>query len=209
MKNKKYKDKSQKLFDRIATIYEKVGSEDWEDQKNPLRELIWSKVGQGKVLEVGVGTGNNIRYYPPDIKVTAIDYSQNMMEYAKEKAQNQNTPIDFHLMDVQSLEFLDNTFDQAVVTYVFCSVPNPIEGLKELSRVVKPNGDIFLLEHGRINLPIIGILMDLLNPLIAHLSGENINRQIDQVAAQVGFQIIEIISYKAGLIKIVHLKNLL
>ena len=208
MKSKKViqKDKSQKLFDRIATIYYKVGSEDIHDEKNPHRQYIWSKVGDRDVLEVGVGTGNNIRYYPPNAKITAIDYSENMMAYAKKQAQAQNRELDFHFMDVQSLDFEDNIFDQAVVTYVFCSVPNPIAGLNELKRVVKPGGDIFLLEHGRINRPVIGKIMDIMNPIIAFFSGENINRQVDQYVEHVGLEILEMKSYNDGLIKIIHAK---
>ncbi len=209
MQNKQYKrkDKSQVLFDKIASIYYKVGSEDINDIKNPHREYIWSKVGNEHILEVGVGTGNNIRYYPSQAKITAIDYSEKMMAYAKKQAQEQNRNIDFHFMDVQSLDFEDNTFDQAVVTYVFCSVPDPILGLQELSRVVKSGGDIFFLEHGRINRPIIGKLMDFLNPIIAYFSGENINRQIDNYIEEVGLEISELKSYDDGLIKIVQVVN--
>jgi ubiquinone/menaquinone biosynthesis C-methylase UbiE len=209
MRNKQYKrkDKSQILFDKIASIYYKVGSEDINDIKNPHREYIWSKVGNEHILEVGVGTGNNIRYYPSQANITAIDYSEKMMAYAKKQAQEQNRNIDFHFMDVQSLDFEDNTFDQAVVTYVFCSVPDPILGLQELSRVVKSGGDIFFLEHGRINRPIIGKLMDFLNPIIAFFSGENINRQIDNYIKEVGLEISELKSYDDGLIKIVQIVN--
>ena len=207
MKANNKKDKSQILFDRIARIYYKVGSEDIHDEKNPHREYIWSQIGNGKVLEVGVGTGNNIRYYPKEAKITAIDYSENMMSFAKKQAQKQNREVDFQYMDVQDLKFEDNIFDQAVVTYVFCSVPDPLSGINELKRVVKPGGDIFFLEHGRINRPIIGKIMDFLNPLISFLSGENINRQIDIFISQAKLEISDIKSFNDGLIKIIHVIN--
>lgn len=207
MKANNKKDKSQILFDRIARIYYKIGSEDIHDEKNPHREYIWSQIGNGKVLEVGVGTGNNIRYYPKEAKITAIDYSENMMSFAKKQAQEQNREVDFQYMDVQDLKFEDNIFDQAVVTYVFCSVPDPLSGINELKRVVKPGGDIFFLEHGRINRPIIGKIMDFLNPLISFLSGENINRQIDIFISQAKLEISDIKSFNDGLIKIIHVIN--
>ena len=80
-------------------------------------------------------------------------------------------------MDVQQLEFADNTFDAAVATFVFCSVPDPVLGLRELSRVVKSEGKIILLDHVRVNRPIIGTLMDLMNPLFVRFYGANINRR--------------------------------
>lgn len=204
--NQPPKDKSKILFDLIADIYSKVGTEKMSDERNPYRELIWPKVKAGKVLEVGVGTGNNIRYHPDNIQITAIDYSGNMMKYAKQQATEQNKEIEFHLMDVQSLDFPDNTFDSAVITYVFCSVPTPIKGLKELDRVVKSGGDIWLLEHGRVDRPVVGKIMDILNPSIAFLSGENINREIDKLVLEVGLEVVDVLSFKDGLIKIVHAK---
>jgi ubiquinone/menaquinone biosynthesis C-methylase UbiE len=79
-------------------------------------------------------------------------------------------------MDTQALDFPDNSFSSAIATFVFCSVPDPVLGLEEVSRVVKPGGRIVLLEHVRSKLPILGILMDWLDPLIVRLMGPHINR---------------------------------
>jgi ubiquinone/menaquinone biosynthesis C-methylase UbiE len=80
-------------------------------------------------------------------------------------------------MDVQALTFPDDDFDAAVATCVFCSVPDPVRGLQELARVVKPDRRILLLDHVRIDQPLIGAIMDGLNPLIVRMWGANINRR--------------------------------
>jgi ubiquinone/menaquinone biosynthesis C-methylase UbiE len=79
--------------------------------------------------------------------------------------------------DVQALEFPDSSFDAVVATYVFCSVANPVLGLKELGRVLKPDGKIYLLEHMRIESEPFGKLMDAINPLVVRMMGANINRR--------------------------------
>ena len=85
-------------------------------------------------------------------------------------------------MDVQALDFPDKTFDTVFAAFVFCSVPDPILGLKELHRVCKPNGRLLLLEHMRPENPLLGIFFDLLNPLILRMMGANINRRtIDNI----------------------------
>lgn len=90
---------------------------------------------EGKVLEVGVGTGKNIEYYPEGIDITAIDFSEKMLERAKEKAKRLNKEVNLIQMDVQDMKFPDDAFDTVFTTCVFCSVPDPIKGLKEIRRV--------------------------------------------------------------------------
>ncbi len=87
-----------------------------------------------------------------------------------------NIDVDLQLGDAQNLGFADRTFDEIVATFVFCSVPDPLLGLQELARVVKPGGRVFMLEHVRASNPIIGVLMDALNPVIVRITGVNINR---------------------------------
>jgi ubiquinone/menaquinone biosynthesis C-methylase UbiE len=134
------------------------------------------KEAKGKILEIGVGTGKNIQYYPEDSEVTAIDFSEKMLGKAREKAEKLGKNVDLRLMDAQQLEFPDETFDTVITTCVFCSVPDPIKGLKEIRRVCKKDGQIIMLEHVRSKKPGVGIMMDLLNPLVVRVVGANINR---------------------------------
>jgi ubiquinone/menaquinone biosynthesis C-methylase UbiE len=90
---------------------------------------------------------------------------------------------------VQALEFADASFDTVVATCVFCSVPDPVLGLRELKRVVKPGGQIILLEHMRSPQEVIGTIMDVLNPLVVRLMGANINRRTLENVRAAGWSI--------------------
>ncbi|MGE5632390.1 MAG: class I SAM-dependent methyltransferase [Caulobacteraceae bacterium] len=98
---------------------------------------------------MGVGTGKNIPYYPEYIDITAIDFSGKMLAKAREKAPKYNKQVELIQMDAQNMDFADNAFDRVFTTYVFCSVPDSIKGLKEIKRVCKPGGNIIMIEHVR------------------------------------------------------------
>ncbi|HET6460680.1 MAG TPA: class I SAM-dependent methyltransferase [Syntrophales bacterium] len=99
----------------------------------------------GKIVEVGVGTGKNFPYYPKGVDITGIDIAEKMLPRARKRADGLGLAINLIEGDVQALSFPDNSFDTAVATFVFCSVPDPVLGLKELRRVVKPEGEVLLL----------------------------------------------------------------
>lgn len=155
------------------------------------RQTLWEEA-RGEILEVGVGTGKNFPYYPQDGRVVGIDFAARMLARANARARELDTRVILQECDVQQLNFADNTFDTAVATCVFCSVPDPVQGLRELNRVVKPDGKILLLEHVRIDQPLIGRFLDLLNPFIVRLWGANINRRTIENVNRAGLEIISI-----------------
>lgn len=168
------------FYDRMEFFSEKVFKK-WR------RELLAH--AKGKIFEAGVGTGKNFPYYPKNVDITGIDIADKMLPRAKKRAETLGLPVKLMEGDVQSLSFPDNSFDTAIATFVFCSVPDPVLGLKELRRVVKPDGQILLLEHVRIDRPVIGLLMDVLNPLFANLLGPNINRRTVENVKKAGLSI--------------------
>jgi len=141
------------------------------------RERLWSLVRGPEILEVGVGTGKNIAFYPAGVRVTGVDLTPGMLDRARKRAAILNREVTLLLGDAQNLDFADASFDTIVATFVFCSVSDPVRGLRELGRVVKPDGQIFLLEHVRSDKPVVGALMDILNPALVRVTGANINRR--------------------------------
>ena len=191
-------------YDRIAPVYDAM---EWLIERfvfEPWRQELWSRVPDGRVLEVGVGTGKNIPYYPSEAMITGIDLSEGMLAQARRRADAMGRDVDLRRMDAQHLAFADDSFDTAVATFVFCSVPVPIQGLRELGRVVRPGGDIWLLEHVRVDKPVIGPLMDGLNPVLVRMSGANINRQTVENVTRAGLNLISVENLKADLVKLIH-----
>jgi len=141
------------------------------------RKKLGGRIVGNRALEVGVGTGKNLPYYPKEIEINAIDFSPGMLKRARRKSLKEGLNIDLIEMDVQQLNFPDNYFDTIFATFVFCSVPDPVAGLKELRRVCKPEGRLLLLEHMRPGNVILGFAFDVLNPFIVRMMGANINRR--------------------------------
>jgi phosphatidylethanolamine/phosphatidyl-N-methylethanolamine N-methyltransferase len=187
-------------WDRLARHYGLVEFfSEW--YLKPFRKLLWAHAA-GSVLEAGAGTGLNIAFYPPGARVTATDLSRAMMQRARERALEQKADVRFEEADLCELPFADSTFDTAVATFVFCSVPDPVTCLREMARVVKPAGRILLLDHVRIERPLIGSIMDRLNPATVRLAGEHINHRMDAFVREAGFEIME--SRRLGLMGMIQ-----
>ncbi|HWQ44929.1 MAG TPA: methyltransferase domain-containing protein, partial [Methanosarcina barkeri] len=176
-------------YNRIASIYELIDL--------PLELLFfrtWRKEAlsglNGKVLEVGVGTGRNLKYYPAGCSVTGIDRSIGMLEKALEKTKEMNN-INLYLMDAEHLEFPDNSFDYVVTTFVLCTIPDPVKALKEMRRVLKPSGELIALEHVHSSYPFIARIEDLINPILFFLLGDHTTRYTVKNIKEAGFTIKE------------------
>jgi ubiquinone/menaquinone biosynthesis C-methylase UbiE len=175
-------------YDRIAFCFDALEAL-MERRFRPWRAALWSKVPGSRVLEVGVGTGKNLPHYPAGAALTAVDLSAGMLRRAVERRRRSGRAVSLCQMDVERLAFPDGCFDAVVATFVFCSVPDPVAGLRELKRVLKPDGRVFLLEHVRSRHPLLGRLMDFLNPLVVRLVGANINRRTVENCQAAGFRV--------------------
>lgn len=182
--------KARRRYNRISRVYDLI--------ELPMEILFFSRwrkrlfslvEPKERLLEVGVGTGKNLNYYPSGLDATAIDISEGMLRGAIKRARRLNLKVSLKLMDAEHLEFENRRFDTVIATFVFCSVPDPVKGLKELSRVCKDQGKIILLEHMRPNRIPVGWLFDLLNPLIVRMMGVNINRRTIENIKKAGLSI--------------------
>ncbi|MDU5722716.1 MAG: methyltransferase domain-containing protein [Clostridium butyricum] len=175
---KKY-NRAARFYDILETPMEMMALREWR--------IDLMKGLEGNILEIGVGTGKNIEYYPDDISITAIDFSEGMLQKAREKAEKYNKNVTLIQMDAQDMKFPDNTFDTIFTTCVYCSVPDPVKWLKEMRRVCKPNGKIIMIEHVRSEMWLLGAVMDILNPIVVTTYGANINRKTVENIYKSGF----------------------
>ena len=176
-------------YNRIAFLYDLM---EWPVERmrfSAWRNRLREKIKGPRSLEVGIGTGKNIPYYPPGLSVTAIDFSPRMLSGARKAARRLNAQIDLRQMDVQRLDLPAHSFDTVFATFVFCSVPNPVQGLSELRRVCKPDGRLLLLEHMRPGNFWLALLFDALNPLTVRMTGANINRRTIANIEKAGWKI--------------------
>ncbi len=157
----------------------------------------------GRVLELGVGTGANLPAYDPAVttELTGVDLSPGMLARARNKPCR--VPLTLLEMDAQRLAFPDASFDSVLATCVFCTVPDPVQGLKEARRVCRPEGRVLLLEHVRLDHPVAGPLMDLVDPLVVALIGTHINRRTVENVRLAGLHIERVDNLRGDLIKLI------
>jgi ubiquinone/menaquinone biosynthesis C-methylase UbiE len=196
-------ERTRRAYDRSALWYD---IQEWLPEKlafRSWRKRLWSLVPGGEVLEVGVGTGRNFQYHEERMHVTAIDLSPKMLRRAEARAKRDGIPVSLLTMDAQALDFPDSQFDAAVATFVFCSVPDPVLGLSEVWRVLKPGGRIYLLEHVLSHKPVLGWLMRHTNGFWRALSGANIARETVANVEAAGFDIVSVEDLRLDVVKLI------
>ena len=125
-----------------------------------------------KILEIGVGPGSTLEFYPPTSQVVGIDISASMIKEAQKRASrlNSGNRYEFHVMDALNLDFPDNSFDVVLAAYVITTVSDPVRVCREMLRVVKPGGQIIAINHSRCqNGTHWGRIEDILAPLFVRI----------------------------------------
>ena len=182
-------DHTRSRYNTAAPVYDWM---EWPVERWLYR--LWAEVEGPEVLEIGVGTGKNIPYYPEGVHVTAIDLSPKMLERARRVARRYpERRMTLLEMDAQALRFPDDTFDDVVATFVFCSVPGPVQGLREALRVTQPGGRLHLLEHMRARPPRLARIMDVLDGPVHWLTGVHVARETVQNVRNAGWTLDEVI----------------
>jgi ubiquinone/menaquinone biosynthesis C-methylase UbiE len=170
------------------------------NSENILMERIFSKERKlfkslrGRVLEVGVGTGMNLLYYHPSVNLTILDFSSEMLKIAKNLIEKYNLEFVEEIIegDIERLDsyFDGNSFDFVTSTCVFCSVPNPIQGLKKVRKVLKSKGYLVQIEHGLGDNSLLNLPLKILDPYTAKLRGFHLARNQISNIKSAGFKVV-------------------
>jgi len=156
---------------------------------------------QGSVLEVGIGSGLNLRFYSPHVtRLYALEPSPELLRMAQPKAVNIPFPVDFLNESAQQISLADQTVDNVVVTWVLCSIPDPLMALREMKRVLRPEGKLVFIEHGLASDVTVQAWQNWLNPLWQRMAGGcHLNRKIDDLISSAGFELTSLETmYLAG-----------
>ena len=143
----------------------------------------WLAQARGEVLELGIGTGLNLPFYPKTIiRLHAVDPVELLPKVMAQRRDALPFPVVIDYVTAETLPYRRGTFDTVVSTWTLCSISNPVQALEEVRRVLKPDGRFLFLEHGRSDDPIIARWQDRLNPIQNVLGcGCHLNRRIDRL----------------------------
>jgi ubiquinone/menaquinone biosynthesis C-methylase UbiE len=155
----------------------------------------------GEVLELACGTARNLPFYADDVKLTAIELSPEMLAIGRTRAQELGHPADLRLGDVQSLDFADASFDTVTCTLGFCTIPDTRAAAAEAFRVLRPGGQLVMLEHVRSSAPMVRGIQRLLEPLAVRFEADHLLREPLDYLPSVGFIIDDVRRSKWGIVE--------
>ena len=160
------------------------------------RRLLLTPV-HGVVLEIGFGTGLNLPHYPTTVTALhTVDPAPLLPDRVAVRVAQASFPVHIQHVSAERLPYDDASFDYAVSTFTLCTIPDPARALRDIRRVLKPDGHFLFLEHGRSDDPLIARWQDRLNPLQHVLAcGCNLNRRIDRLVLDAGFRLEQLDRY--------------
>lgn len=147
----------------------------------------------GVVLEIGVGSGLNIPIYGSGVrKLYALDPSAELLRMARPRAERATFPVELLEHPAEAIPLGDASVDTVVTTWTLCTIPDALAALREMRRVLRPDGRLIFIEHGRATDPGVLRWQDRLTPLWRMITGGcHLNRPIDELLAQGGFQVTD------------------
>jgi ubiquinone/menaquinone biosynthesis C-methylase UbiE len=155
----------------------------------------------GRVLELACGTARNLPFYSGDVELTGIELSPQMLAIGRERAQQLGHHADLRLGDVQALDFPNETFDTVTCTLGFCTIPDTTTAAAEAFRVLRPGGQLLMLEHVRSPARIVRSGQRLLEPLAVRFEADHLLREPLDYLPSVGFEIDEVQRSKWGIVE--------
>ncbi len=179
----------EKLYNRFSTIYDLIYGIQVFNHGRELAPEYLDLFPEAQLLEVGVGTGLAIPPLPRNIEITAIDFSQKMLNQARKRLHSLSIHnVQLFKMDATHLGFPDNSFDRILAAYFISTVPNPVKVILEMKRVCRPGGYLVFLNHFECEVPVIGSIEKRLSPIFYRLgfnTGLNLQEWMEQTGLDV------------------------
>jgi ubiquinone/menaquinone biosynthesis C-methylase UbiE len=197
-----------RTYQRIAPFYDLLDFSFEHGRYRLIRPLLFEGL-TGQILDAGIGTGRNIRYYPPAAEVVGLDLSPAMLACANRRAARLGRAVKLQRGDVTSLDFADQSFDAVVASFLFCVIPTSLHGaaMRELARVLKPGGQIRLLDYVRPKGGVRAAMARLWEPWIAWAYGASFDRHPKDAMADAGLEILDERYVVSDLIRFTSARN--
>lgn len=159
----------------------------------PYRQRVIS-AAQGRVLEVGIGSGLNLPFYPSDVReILGLEPAQSLAAMARRVAGRSAVPTTFIEGFAEAIPLEDRSVDTVVTTWTLCSIPDAVAALQEMRRVLKPSGQLLFVEHGQAPEEHVRKWQDRLTPAWKRIGGGcHLNRPIRTLIESAGFSIEEL-----------------
>ena len=145
---------------------------------------------RAQTLELAIGTGRNLAFYPPNVSLTGIDLSPGMLAIAQRRAQELGRAVELRLGDAQALDFPDDHFDIVVATLLLSSIPDAQRAAAEARRVLRPDGQLLVLDHARSSIAPVRWAEQLIDPLLARWTGDHLLRDPLDYLEAIGFRVL-------------------
>jgi ubiquinone/menaquinone biosynthesis C-methylase UbiE len=164
------------------------------------REWVCSQA-QGEVLEVAIGTGRNLPYYPKGVSLTGIDLSPAMLRIAGDRARKLGIEAHLRVGDATALPFPEASFDTVVMTLSLCTIPDAQTAIAESSRVLRSGGRLVLLEHVRSPVLPVRVVQRVLDPLFVRFEGDHLLREPLEYLEEHGLRVEQLEHSKWGVVE--------
>ena len=155
----------------------------------------------GDVLEVAIGTGRNLPYYPDGIRLTGIDVSAQMLSIARDRAASLGREADLRRGDAQALDFPDFSFDTVLCTLGLCAIPDERRAITEMARVLRPGGRLLLVDHVVAGPRVLRAIQWLYERISIPLAGEHFRRRPLTCVRDLGFGIEQSDRFRFGIVE--------
>ena len=155
----------------------------------------------GDTLEVGIGTGLNLPFYPANVRLTGIDFSQAMLSGARTRARGRAQPVELEQADAEALPFPNASFDTVVSTFALCAIPDDRRALAEMQRVLRPGGLLLLADHIAGRYAAVRAIQRVLEVFSIPVAGEHFLRRPFNFVRADGFEIERQQRFNLGIVE--------
>jgi ubiquinone/menaquinone biosynthesis C-methylase UbiE len=200
MGNSEHTERVRRLWQRAAPSYDRQMRVVEKLHFGGGRAWVCSQAG-GDTLEVAIGTGRNLEFYPPGTPLTGIDLSAAMLDIARTHAADLGREVELIDGDAQALPFEDSSFDTVVCTLSLCNIPDDRAAIAEMHRVLRPSGRVLLLEHIGSHYRLLWLAQRLLEKATVRMLGDYHTRRPLLLVEQAGFVVRQQERLKAGTVE--------